>query len=86
MVLCAAVWAPGNEKVIAKIQGLGEGHMAELMRAIEEVMATMPPEDEDGSGQGGEGMLRKMSSNGSGGVSASASRRGSPVKKGDQQR
>ena len=37
MCLSLAVWAPGNEKVIAKIQGLGEAHMAELMRGIEEV-------------------------------------------------
>ena len=49
MVLCVAVWAPGNERVIAKIQGLGEGHMAELMKAIEEVMGSMPPEE---SGEG----------------------------------
>jgi protein HOOK3 len=46
MVLCLAVWAPGNEKVITKIQALGEAHMAELMKGIEEVMASMPPEDE----------------------------------------
>jgi hypothetical protein len=37
MCLAVAVWAPGNEKVIAKIQGLGEGHMTEIMKSIEEV-------------------------------------------------
>jgi protein HOOK3 len=37
--LCVAVgvWAPGNEKVIRKIQGLEERQMAELMKGIEEV-------------------------------------------------
>lgn len=78
MVLCVAVWAPGNEKVISKIQGLGEGHMAELMRGIEEIMASMPPEEEGeadtglevGAGSGGGGMMDRLS------------RRGSPVKKG----
>jgi protein HOOK3 len=73
MVLCVAVWAPGNERVIAKIQGLGEGHMAELMKAIEEVMGSMPPEEsgEDGDGEGEVG-----------GMMGRLSRRGSPVKKG----
>lgn len=37
MCLAVGVWAPGNEKVIGKIQGLGEGHMNELMKSIEEV-------------------------------------------------
>lgn len=50
MALALAVWSPGNEKVIGKIQGLGEAHMAELMRSIEEVMGSMPEEVErDGS-------------------------------------
>lgn len=73
MVLCLAVWAPGNEKVISKIQGLGEGHMAELMRGIEEVMASMP--EEEGSAIGEE--------EGEGGMMERLSRRGSPVKKAD---
>ena len=42
MCLSVAVWAPGNEKVIMKIQKLGEADMAELMRGIEQVMATFP--------------------------------------------
>nr|XP_019044643.1 hypothetical protein I302_06556 [Kwoniella bestiolae CBS 10118]OCF23573.1 hypothetical protein I302_06556 [Kwoniella bestiolae CBS 10118] len=50
MCLAVGVWAPGNEKVIEKIQGLRESHMAELMKSIEEVMATLPQEEgaEDG--------------------------------------
>ncbi|OCF57302.1 hypothetical protein L486_04758 [Kwoniella mangroviensis CBS 10435] len=43
--LAVGVWAPGNEQVIAKIQGLRESHMAELMKSIEEVMATLPQEE-----------------------------------------
>jgi hypothetical protein len=35
--LSVGVWGPGNEKVIEEIQSLGEAHMAELMRSIEEV-------------------------------------------------
>ncbi|WWC93739.1 hypothetical protein V866_000575 [Kwoniella sp. B9012] len=45
MCLAVGVWAPGNEQVIAKIQGLRESHMAELMKSIEEVMATLPQEE-----------------------------------------
>lgn len=37
LCLAVGVWAPGNEKVIGKIQGLSEDDMAELMRSIEEV-------------------------------------------------
>lgn len=70
MVLCVAVWAPGNDLVIAKIQGLGQAYMAELMRGIEEIMGSMPPEDE-GEGDDGE----------SGGMMDRLSRRGSPVKR-----
>ncbi|KAI9637475.1 protein-nucleus import-related protein [Dioszegia hungarica] len=75
MVLCVAVWAPGNERVIAKIQGLGEGHMAELMKAIEEVMGSMPPEE---SGEGEEGEPEGEA----GGIMGRLSRKDSPVKKG----
>ncbi|WVR07484.1 hypothetical protein IAU60_004526 [Kwoniella sp. DSM 27419] len=46
LCLAVSVWAPGNEKVIAKIQGLRESHMAELMKSIEEVMATLPAEEQ----------------------------------------
>lgn len=42
MTLALAVWSPDNERVIGKIQGLGEAHMAELMKSIEEVMSSMP--------------------------------------------
>lgn len=35
--LAASVWAPGNEKVIMRIQKLKEEHMAELMKSIEAV-------------------------------------------------
>ncbi|WWC71606.1 uncharacterized protein I206_105564 [Kwoniella pini CBS 10737] len=45
LCLAVGVWAPGNEKVIAKIQGLRESYMAELMKSIEEVMATLPQEE-----------------------------------------
>jgi protein HOOK3 len=41
MCLAVGVWAPGNEKVIGKIQGLGEAHMNELMKSIEEVSDVM---------------------------------------------
>lgn len=37
LCLSLSVWAPGNEKVIAKISDLGEAHMAQLMRSIEDV-------------------------------------------------
>lgn len=46
MCLSVGVWGPGNEKVIEKIQSLGEAHMAELMRSIEEVMSTLPAREE----------------------------------------
>ncbi|KIR51621.1 hypothetical protein I315_05844 [Cryptococcus gattii Ru294] len=42
--LAASVWAPGNEKVIMRIQKLKEEHMAELMKSIEAVTATLPAE------------------------------------------
>ncbi|ORX38547.1 protein-nucleus import-related protein [Kockovaella imperatae] len=42
MCLSVSVWAPGNEKVISKIQALGEGHMASLMKSIEGIMETFP--------------------------------------------
>nr|XP_018261439.1 uncharacterized protein I303_05877 [Kwoniella dejecticola CBS 10117]OBR83597.1 hypothetical protein I303_05877 [Kwoniella dejecticola CBS 10117] len=45
LCLAVGVWAPGNEKVIGKIQGLRESYMAELMKSIEEVMATLPQEE-----------------------------------------
>ncbi|WWC90743.1 uncharacterized protein L201_005680 [Kwoniella dendrophila CBS 6074] len=45
MCLAVGVWAPGNEKVIGKIQGLRENYMAELMKSIEEIMATLPHEE-----------------------------------------
>ncbi|WRT68359.1 uncharacterized protein IL334_005335 [Kwoniella shivajii] len=50
LCLAVGVWAPGNEKVIEKIEGLRESHMAELMKSIEEVMATLP--QEEGSEEG----------------------------------
>ena len=37
MCLAVSVWAPGNEKVIVKIQALGEENMAALMKSIEGV-------------------------------------------------
>lgn len=37
MCLVVAVWAPGNERVVGKIQGLGETHMGYLMKSIETV-------------------------------------------------
>jgi hypothetical protein len=93
MVLCLAVWAPGNDKVIAKIQGLGEAHMAELMRGIEEVMGSMPPEEggeETASvGASAEGAgaavavsgLRRTGSVDWGSKSRASSKRSSPEKK-----
>ncbi|KIR99636.1 hypothetical protein L804_03268 [Cryptococcus deuterogattii 2001/935-1] len=42
--LAASVWAPGNEKVIMRIQKLKEEHMAELMKSIEAITATLPAE------------------------------------------
>lgn len=49
--LCIGVWGNGNVKVVAKIQRLEAQVMAELMRCIEEVSATLPePEGHDGSG------------------------------------
>ncbi|KAL0249822.1 hypothetical protein I308_103124 [Cryptococcus tetragattii IND107] len=42
--LAASVWAPGNEKVIMRIQKLKEEHMAELMKSIEAVTSTLPAE------------------------------------------
>ncbi|WVQ74880.1 hypothetical protein IAR50_004487 [Cryptococcus sp. DSM 104548] len=50
LCLVIGVWAPNNENVITKIQRLSEDHMAELMKSIEQVMATMP-EEHQGSGQ-----------------------------------
>lgn len=91
MVLCLAVWAPGNDKVIAKIQSLGDAHMAELMRGIEEVMGSMPPEE---SGEGDEtasvgasaaggrgGGVRRVGSVDWGSKSRASSKRSSPEKK-----
>ena len=46
MVLCLAVWSHSNEEIIQKIETLGSGHMTELMKGIEAVMATMPPSEE----------------------------------------
>ena len=45
--LSIGVWANGNERVIKKIQGLDEKVMAELMRSIEEVMGTLPENEEE---------------------------------------
>lgn len=42
MILALAVWSPDNERIIGKIQGLGDGHMAELMKSIEDIMSSMP--------------------------------------------
>ncbi|WVF72769.1 hypothetical protein IAT40_007587 [Kwoniella sp. CBS 6097] len=42
MCLAVGVWGPSNERIIGKIQGLRESHMAELMKGIEEVTATLP--------------------------------------------
>lgn len=39
--LAASVWAPGNEKVIMRIQKLKEEHMAELMKSIEAVCSCL---------------------------------------------
>ncbi|ODN78817.1 hypothetical protein L202_04366 [Cryptococcus amylolentus CBS 6039] len=50
LCLVVGVWAPNNENVITKIQRLNEEHMAELMKSIEQIMATMP-EEHQGSGQ-----------------------------------
>ncbi|KAK4689518.1 hypothetical protein P7C73_g592, partial [Tremellales sp. Uapishka_1] len=44
--LAIGVWAPGNEKVIERIQKLEETQMAELMRSIEGIMDTLPGEKE----------------------------------------
>nr|XP_031860001.1 uncharacterized protein CI109_004608 [Kwoniella shandongensis]KAA5527073.1 hypothetical protein CI109_004608 [Kwoniella shandongensis] len=46
LCLAVGVWGPGNEKVISKIQRLKEEHMAELMKSIEEVMASLPVDEE----------------------------------------
>ncbi|WVQ81913.1 hypothetical protein IAT38_004040 [Cryptococcus sp. DSM 104549] len=44
LCLAVGVWAQGNEKVIGKIQTMREEHMAQLMKSIEEVMASLPME------------------------------------------
>jgi protein HOOK3 len=63
LCLAISVWAAGNEKVITRIRDLGEGHMAYLMKSIEEVMATLPevPEVETGGGESSEKGMRGIS-------------------------
>ncbi|KAK1927088.1 protein-nucleus import-related protein [Papiliotrema laurentii] len=61
MCLSVSVWAPGNEKVIARIQGLEEGHMAELMRGIEEIMRTLPAREESEGGPSSPGKVSRRS-------------------------
>ncbi|WVQ99968.1 hypothetical protein IAU59_007111 [Kwoniella sp. CBS 9459] len=50
MCLAVGVWGPSNERIIGKIQGLRESHMAELMKGIEEVMATLPQTERSENG------------------------------------
>lgn len=77
--LSVAVWAPGNEKVIRRIQTMEEGTMAELMRSIEGVMATLPSEGREDPEQAGvQGILGGSRS--SNRPSRPASRQPSPVK------
>lgn len=40
------MWASGNEKIIKRIQAFDEKVMAELMRSIEDVMSSLPEEEE----------------------------------------
>lgn len=69
--LSIGVWANENEKVVRKIQNMDEKAMAELMRCIEEVMATLPEPDpaaeDDEKGSAASSL-------------APRSKRGSPVK------
>ncbi|OCF42706.1 hypothetical protein I317_03437 [Kwoniella heveanensis CBS 569] len=50
MCLAVGVWGPSNERIIGKIQGLRESHMAELMKGIEEVTATLPQTERSDNG------------------------------------